>query len=84
MRTLTLNLYAIDEPEVQAFLAGPAAAPYFTDLGAYVTDRCQVGHQLSASEKRSSACGQQCAALALPPAAATQLMAGVLKRQVCQ
>lgn len=83
VRTLTLNLYAIDEPEVQAFLAGPAAAPYFTDLGAYVTDRCQVGHRLLASDKRSSAYGQQCAAA--PPAAATLLMAGVLlKRQVCQ
>ena len=29
---------------MQAFLAGPQAAPYFTDLGAYMTERCQVGH----------------------------------------
>jgi hypothetical protein len=44
VRTLTLNLYALEAPGVQAFLAGPQAAPYFTDLGAYMTERCQVGH----------------------------------------
>jgi hypothetical protein len=42
VRTLTLNLYAIESPEVQAFLAGPQSAAYFTDLGAYMTERCQV------------------------------------------
>jgi hypothetical protein len=42
VRTLTLNLYAIEAPGVQAFLAGPQAAAYFTDLGAYMTERCQV------------------------------------------
>lgn len=44
VRTLTLNLYALAAPGVQAFLAGPQAAPYFTDLGVYMTERCQVGH----------------------------------------
>ena len=43
VRTLTLNLYALEAPGVQAFLAGPQAAPYFTDLGVYMTERCQVG-----------------------------------------
>ena len=42
VRTLTLNVYAVEEAGLQAFLAGPAAAPYFSDLGAYMTDRCQV------------------------------------------
>lgn len=42
VRTLTLNMYAIEAPAVQAHLAGPASA-YFSDLGAHMTDRCQVG-----------------------------------------
>ena len=41
VRTLTLNTYAIEAPAVQAYLAGPAAS-YFSDLGAHMTDRCQV------------------------------------------
>ena len=42
VRTLTLNMYAIEAPGVQAYLAGSAAS-YFSDLGAHMTDRCQVG-----------------------------------------
>lgn len=56
VRTLTLNLYGIEAPEVQAFLAGPQAAPYFTDLGVYMTERCQVGacsSVLQAVQRRS-------------------------------
>ena len=42
MRTLTLNIYSIDDPEMQAFLAAEPAANYFTDFGAYLTERCQA------------------------------------------
>ena len=42
VRALTLNLYSIDEEEMQAFLASEYAGHYFTDLGAYITERCQV------------------------------------------
>ncbi len=42
VRTLTLNIYSIDDPEMQAFLAAEPAANYFTDFGAYLTERCQA------------------------------------------
>jgi hypothetical protein len=42
IRTLTLNIYSIDDPEMQAFLAAEPASHYFTDLGAYLTERCQA------------------------------------------
>ena len=62
VRTLTLNLYALEAPGVQAFLAGPQAAPYFTDLGVYMTERCQVGCWPVARSHRSC----------IQPSAATQ------------
>ncbi len=42
IRTLTLNIYSIDDPEMQAFLAAEPASHYFTDFGAYLTERCQA------------------------------------------
>ena len=42
VRTLTLNIYSIDDPEMQAFLAAEPASHYFTDFGAYLTERCQA------------------------------------------
>ena len=37
-----MNIYSIDDPEMQAFLAAEPAAQYFTDLGDYMMQRCQA------------------------------------------
>ena len=42
VKTLTLNVYAIRTPAVQAFVASRPAAAYFTELATYVAEQCQV------------------------------------------
>lgn len=42
VKTLTLNVFAIPLPSVQAFVASPPAARYFGELAAYIGEQCQV------------------------------------------
>ena len=42
VRTLTLNVYSIPDPDVQAFVVSPPASNYFTELAIYIADQCQV------------------------------------------
>ena len=42
MRTLTLNVYAIPDPAVQAFVCAPPASSYFADVAAFMAGQAQV------------------------------------------
>ena len=42
VRTLTLNVYSIPDPDVQEFVVSPPASNYFTELAIYIADQCQV------------------------------------------
>ena len=42
MRTLTLNVYAVDCPRLQRYLAVGPAGDFFGMLGSLMTESCQV------------------------------------------
>ena len=42
VRTLTLSVYSIKEPAVQAFVTSKPASNYFTQLTLYLAEQCQV------------------------------------------
>ena len=43
VRTLTLNVYSIRDPAVQAFVVSKPASNYFNELAIFVAEQCQVG-----------------------------------------
>ena len=43
VRTLTLNVYSIRDPAVQAFVISKPASNYFNELAIFVAEQCQVG-----------------------------------------
>lgn len=45
VRTLTLSVYSIKEPAVQAFVVEKSSSSYFKQLLRFLTDLCQVGMQ---------------------------------------
>ena len=47
VRTLTLNVYSIREPAIQAFVVDQPASNYFKELTVYLADQCQAGALLS-------------------------------------
>ena len=42
MRSFTLNLYAVDSPALQSYLADGPAERFFSVLGSLMTESCQV------------------------------------------
>ena len=42
VRTLTLNVYSIKDPAVQAFVVSKPASNYFNELAIFVAEQCQV------------------------------------------
>ena len=42
VRTLTLNVYCIKDPAVQAFVVSKPASNYFNELAIFVAEQCQV------------------------------------------
>ncbi len=42
VRTLTLNVYSIRDPSVQAFIVSKPASNYFNELAIFVAEQCQV------------------------------------------
>ena len=42
VRTLTLNVYSIRDPAVQAFVISKPASNYFNELAIFVAEQCQV------------------------------------------
>ena len=42
VRTLTLNVYSIRDPAVQAFIISKPASNYFNELAIFVAEQCQV------------------------------------------
>ena len=42
VRTLTLNVYSIRDPAVQAFVVSKPASNYFNELAIFVAEQCQV------------------------------------------
>jgi protein CLEC16A len=43
VRTLTLNVYSVDDPRIQAYVTSPGAAGYFLEVAAYLGQQVQVG-----------------------------------------
>ena len=42
VRTLTLNVYSIRDPAVQAFVVSKPASNYFNELAIFVAEQCQA------------------------------------------
>lgn len=42
VRTLTLNVYTIRDPAVQAFVISKPASNYFNELAIFVAEQCEV------------------------------------------
>eukprot|EP00210_Caulerpa_lentillifera_P005557 g5316.t1 len=42
VRTLTLNIYSVDDEEIQAFIVSKPASNYFTELALYAAEQCQA------------------------------------------
>ncbi|KAK9825468.1 hypothetical protein WJX81_005951 [Elliptochloris bilobata] len=56
VRTLTLNVYQIGDPAVQAFVVSQPASNYFTELAIFIAEQCQaLDRQLSSLEAGTSA-----------------------------
>lgn len=51
VRTLTLNVYSIKDPAVQAFVVSKPASNYFNELAIFVAEQCQV-HPSSLSSSK--------------------------------
>ncbi|CAD7703845.1 unnamed protein product, partial [Ostreobium quekettii] len=52
VRTLTLNVFNVQDPLIQDFVVAKPASNYFTELALYATEQCQVlDLMLSAAEK---------------------------------
>lgn len=43
VRTITLNIFSVDDPGIRAFVAGGDAGLYFSDSAAYLAEQIQVG-----------------------------------------
>lgn len=46
VRTLTLNVYSIRDPAVQAFVISKPASNYFNELAIFVAEQCQVSERI--------------------------------------
>lgn len=44
---MTLNIYSVDDAEVQAFIVSKPASNYFTELALYAAEQCQALDRLS-------------------------------------
>lgn len=44
---MTLNIYSVDDEEVQAFIVSKPASNYFTELALYAAEQCQALDRLS-------------------------------------
>lgn len=45
VRTLTLNVYSVEDPYIQQYITSPGAASYFHELCGYVAEQIRVGHR---------------------------------------
>lgn len=43
VRTLTLNVYSVPDPEIQQFVISPSATGYFADMASYISEQIRVG-----------------------------------------
>lgn len=43
VRTLTLNVYSVPDPDIIAFVTSPPACQYFADMAQYLAEQVQVG-----------------------------------------
>jgi protein CLEC16A len=43
VRTITLNIFSVDDPAIHSFVSSPPASRYFEDLAAYLAEQVQVG-----------------------------------------
>ncbi|BDA41766.1 probable protein CLEC16A homolog at N-terminal half [Coccomyxa sp. Obi] len=56
VRTLTLNVYSIRDPAVQAFVVSKPASNYFNELAIFIAEQCQaLDRQLSSLDAGTSA-----------------------------
>lgn len=43
VRTLTLNVYSVPDPDIIAYVTSPPACQYFADMAQYLAEQVQVG-----------------------------------------
>ena len=42
VRTLTLNVFGVDDPDLRKFITDKSAVPYFSNLTWFIRDQCIV------------------------------------------
>lgn len=42
VRTITLNVFSVDDPAIQSFISSPPSSAYFSDVASYLADQIQA------------------------------------------
>ncbi len=54
VRTLTLNVYSVPDPDIQQFVISPSATGYFADMASYISEQIRVGCRLASRTRTAS------------------------------